>query len=53
MLHESFATITRGLNRDLPPMRLYEKAKRLKIIRGQTLDEINRATRQVIEAGDA
>ena len=27
----SFATTTRGLNRELPPMRLYEKAKRLGI----------------------
>ncbi len=31
MSHTSFATTTRGLNRDLPPMRLYEKAKRLGI----------------------
>jgi ribonucleoside-diphosphate reductase beta chain len=31
MPHTSFATTTRGLNRDLPPMRLYEKAKRLGI----------------------
>ena len=29
MSHTSFATTTRGLNRDLPPMRLYEKAKKL------------------------
>jgi ribonucleoside-diphosphate reductase beta chain len=28
-MHVSFATTTRGLDRDLPPMRLYEKAKRL------------------------
>ncbi|MEO8357346.1 MAG: hypothetical protein ABI621_15680 [Chloroflexota bacterium] len=27
-MHQSFVTTTRGLNRDLPPMRLYEKAKR-------------------------
>lgn len=31
MPHASFATTTRGLNRDLPPMRLYEKAKKLGI----------------------
>jgi ribonucleoside-diphosphate reductase beta chain len=31
MTHVSFATTTRGLDRDLPPMRLYEKAKRLGI----------------------
>jgi ribonucleoside-diphosphate reductase beta chain len=31
MSHTSFATTTRGLNRDLPPMRLYEKAKKLGI----------------------
>jgi ribonucleotide reductase beta subunit family protein with ferritin-like domain len=31
MAHQSFTTTTRGLNRDLPPMRLYEKAKRLGI----------------------
>ena len=29
MSHTAFATTTRGLDRDLPPMRLYEKAKRL------------------------
>ena len=29
MPHTSFAITTRGLNRDLLPMRLYEKAKRL------------------------
>lgn len=28
-MHTSFATTTRGLDRTLPPMRLYEKAKRL------------------------
>jgi ribonucleoside-diphosphate reductase beta chain len=28
-MHVSFATTTRGLDRNLPPMRLYEKAKRL------------------------
>ena len=31
MSHTSFATTTRGLNRELPPMRLYEKAKKLGI----------------------
>ena len=31
MTHTSFATTTRGLDRSLPPMRLYEKAKRLGI----------------------
>lgn len=31
MSHTSFATTTRGLNRDLPPMRFYEKAKKLGI----------------------
>lgn len=31
MSHTAFATTTRGLNRDLPPMRLYEKAKKLGI----------------------
>ena len=31
MTHKSFATTTRGLDRYLPPMRLYEKAKRLGI----------------------
>ena len=31
MSHTAFATTTRGLDRDLPPMRLYEKAKRLGI----------------------
>jgi len=30
-MHTSFATTTRGLDRNLPPMRLYEKAKRLGI----------------------
>ena len=29
MTHETFQTTTRGLRRDLPSMRLYEKAKRL------------------------
>lgn len=30
-MHSEFVTTTRGLRRDLPPMRLYEKAKRLGI----------------------
>ena len=29
MTHTCFATSTRGLNRGLPPMRMYEKAKKL------------------------
>ena len=31
MPHQSFATTTRGLDRNAPPMRLYEKAKKLGI----------------------
>ncbi|MBX3057234.1 MAG: R2-like ligand-binding oxidase [Anaerolineae bacterium] len=31
MIHQEFATTRRGLNRNLPAMRLYEKAKRLGI----------------------
>ena len=31
MTHETFLTTTHGLRRDLPPMRLFEKAKRLGI----------------------
>jgi ribonucleoside-diphosphate reductase beta chain len=38
MSHTSFATTTRGLNRDLPPMRLYEKAKRLGIWNPSDID---------------
>jgi ribonucleoside-diphosphate reductase beta chain len=38
MSHQSFATTTRGLNRDLPPMRLYEKAKKLGIWNPSDLD---------------
>jgi ribonucleoside-diphosphate reductase beta chain len=38
MSHTSFATTTRGLNRDLLPMRLYEKAKRLGIWNPSDLD---------------
>ena len=38
MKHTSFATTTRGLNRDLPPMRLYEKAKKLGIWNPSDID---------------
>jgi len=38
MSHTSFATTTRGLNRELPPMRLYEKAKRLGIWNPSEID---------------
>lgn len=38
MSHTSFATTTRGLNRDLPPMRLYEKAKKLGIWNPSDID---------------
>lgn len=38
MTHTSFATTTRGLNRDIPPMRLYEKAKRLGIWNPSDID---------------
>lgn len=38
MSHISFATSTRGLNRDLPPMRLYEKAKKLGVWNPSDLD---------------
>ena len=44
MLHLSFATTTRELDRELPPMCLYEKAK------GATLDEINRMAREIEDA---
>ena len=37
-MHKSFATITRGLDRSLPPMRLYEKAKRLGIWNPSDID---------------
>ena len=37
-MHQSFATTTRGLDRDLPPMRLYEKAKRLGIWNPSDID---------------
>ncbi len=38
MSHETFATTTRGLRRDLPPMRLFEKAKRLGIWNPSDID---------------
>jgi ribonucleoside-diphosphate reductase beta chain len=38
MTHASFATTTRGLDRTLPPMRLYEKAKRLGIWNPSDID---------------
>ncbi len=37
-MHTSFATTTRGLRRDSPPMRLFEKAKRLGIWNPSTID---------------
>ena len=37
-MHTSFATTTRGLDRTLPPMRLYEKAKRLGIWNPSDID---------------
>ena len=37
-MHTSFATTTRGLDRSLPPMRLYEKAKRLGIWNPSDID---------------
>jgi ribonucleoside-diphosphate reductase beta chain len=38
MTHTSFATTTRGLNRNLPPMRLYERAKKLGIWNPSDID---------------
>jgi ribonucleoside-diphosphate reductase beta chain len=38
MSHISFATTTRGLDRDLPPMRLYEKAKKLGVWNPSDID---------------
>ncbi len=38
MKHTSFATTTRGLNRDLPPMRLYERAKKLGVWNPSEID---------------
>ena len=37
-MHQSFVTTTRGLDRDLPPLRLYEKAKRLGIWNPSDID---------------
>lgn len=37
-MHTSFATTTRGLDRSLPPMRLYERAKRLGIWNPSDID---------------
>lgn len=36
--HESFVTTTRGLRRDIPPMRLFEKAKKLGVWNPADLD---------------
>lgn len=38
MSHTAFVTTTRGLNRELPPMRLYEKAKKLGIWNPSDID---------------
>jgi ribonucleoside-diphosphate reductase beta chain len=38
MTHTSFATTTRGLNRELPPMRLYERAKKLGVWNPSDID---------------
>lgn len=38
MTHSSFATTTRGLQRQIPPMRLYEKAKRLGVWNPSDID---------------
>lgn len=38
MVHQSFASTTRGLRRDSPPMRLFEKAKRLGIWNPSAID---------------
>lgn len=38
MPHESFLTTTRGLNRGLPPMRLFEKAKRFGVWNPSDID---------------
>lgn len=38
MIHQTFTTTTRGLNRQIPPMRLYEKAKRLGIWNPSDID---------------
>jgi ribonucleoside-diphosphate reductase beta chain len=38
MTHQPFVTVGRGLNRDLPPLRLYEKAKKLGIWNPSAID---------------
>jgi ribonucleoside-diphosphate reductase beta chain len=38
LMHQSFATTTRGLDRSLPPMRFYEKAKRFGIWNPSDID---------------
>ncbi len=38
MFHEAFVTTTRGLQRDTPPMRLYEKAKKFGIWNPSDID---------------
>jgi ribonucleoside-diphosphate reductase beta chain len=38
MSHTSFVTTTRGLNRELPPMRLFEKAKKLGVWNPSDID---------------
>ena len=38
MIHQSFVTTTRGLQRDIPPMKLYEKAKKFGIWNPSDLD---------------
>ena len=44
MSHTSFATTTRRLDRNLAPMRLYEKVK------GASLEEINHMARETEDA---
>ncbi|MCB8942609.1 MAG: R2-like ligand-binding oxidase [Ardenticatenaceae bacterium] len=38
MIHQSFVTTSRGLRRDAPPMRLFEKAKRLGVWNPSDID---------------
>ncbi len=38
MIHQSFSSTTRGLQRNTPPMRLYEKAKRLGVWNPSDID---------------
>ncbi len=38
MTRESFATTTRGINRDIPPMRLFEKAKKFGVWNPSDID---------------